>query len=126
MKTSIAIRIPIVVGLISLVGNSSGCGPGGHAKPTSDVKSTTRTVDQSLDEVSTSFKAHSDTCLRLKEGEILFKQLKSGMSRQEVNQLLGEPDTKHSKKKFWFYNIWYSRFIGVEFDGDKVIQITGG
>ena len=95
-----AIRSLMVVGMICLISGPSGCRHGVQVKSTSDVRSTTRTVDQSLDEVCSSFKAHSDTCLRLKEGQLLFKNLKIGMSRQEVHRVLGEPDTKGHLSKW--------------------------
>jgi len=83
-------------------------------------------LDESLKEISIAFKNKARTGARLKEGEILFKHLKIGMSRDKVRHLLGEPDPKHSTSDKWFYTTWYSRFIGVEFQNDKVVKISGG
>lgn len=94
--------------------------PRAHAAPSGEKE------PRPLREVVSSFKVKADTCARLKEGEILFEHLRPGMSKYEVRELLGTPDRKGSTETRWFYTIWYSRFIGVEFDGDKVVKITGG
>lgn len=57
---------------------------------------------------------------------MLLPLLEPGLSQQEVEALLGEPDTIHMTDDTvsWSYTLFYSMFIEVRFDeGDELVEV---
>ena len=62
---------------------------------------------------------------RLNAGNILFPRLHLGMTKQEVEELLGKPDFIGSRKDgitVWKYTIWYSYVTDIYFDAKDKLQ----
>ena len=92
-------------------------------RPSAPVASPARTE---VDVASAQFKSKRDLALRPREAQVLYPQIKIGMTRVQIRSLLGEPDKKHSSANTWFYTVGYSQFLSVDFTNDVVEKKDGG
>lgn len=81
-------------------------------------------LNPEITKASTEFKANPG--FRQHVAKKLIPHLKIGMTTQEVEALLGEPDRKSEDGLFWKYTLFYSQFIDIRFDDNlKVREIEG-
>ena len=62
---------------------------------------------------------------RTKEARMLAPMIKKGMTKDQVRELLGEPDKKGalaSSDTRWNYTVFYSQCISVTFEEDIVVK----
>jgi hypothetical protein len=61
---------------------------------------------------------------RSKEASMLAPMIKSGMTKAQVRDILSEPDRPKtgSLGDTWLYTVFYSQFISVTFEKDKVVK----
>jgi len=55
----------------------------------------------------------------------LLPLLKTGLSKDEVEEILGEPSKKRTNDvgvAIWHYGLFYSQFIEIEFDPDRTVR----
>ena len=65
---------------------------------------------------------------RSKEARMLAPMITPDMTREQVREILGEPDKKGalaSSETVWNYTVFYSQYISVTFDKNKVIKTAG-
>ena len=76
-------------------------------------------------EASAEFKAKRASCLRPQEALLLYPQLKVGMTKQQVQGLLGWADDHTALKSTadrWNYTVGYSQAFTLEFEGDRLVK----
>ncbi|MBT7163798.1 MAG: outer membrane protein assembly factor BamE [Victivallales bacterium] len=79
-----------------------------------------------LAQVKAKFKASPG--FRTKEARILAPMITRGMTRNQVREILGEPDKEGalaSSDDIWHYTVFYSQLIAVVFENDRVIRTHG-
>jgi len=65
---------------------------------------------------------------RSKEARMLAPMITPGMTKEQGRGILGEPDMKGalaSSEIVWNYTVFYSQYISVTFEKDKVTKTTG-
>ena len=62
---------------------------------------------------------------RTKEARILAPMITQGMTKDQVRDILGEPDKEgalQSLDSVWNYSVFYSQVITVTFENDRVMK----
>lgn len=69
-------------------------------------------------------KFKSSPGMRSKEARMLAPMIEPGMTKAQVREMLGEPDKPKtgSLGNTWLYTVFYSQFISVTFEKDKVVK----
>ncbi len=65
---------------------------------------------------------------RSKEARMLAPTITAGMTKKQVRDILGEPDKKGalaSSETVWNYTVFYSQYISVTFEKDRVTRTVG-
>lgn len=78
-------------------------------------------------EASSQFKAKRASCFRPQEALVLYPQLKIGMTKQQVQAILGKPDDHTALKSTadrWNYTVGYSQAFTLEFEGNRLMKKT--
>ncbi len=84
-------------------------------------------LDQSeIDFASAEFKSKRDLALRPREAQLLYPEIRIGLTKDQIRSLLGEPDEKLSSSDAWFYTVGYSQYFSVDFTNDLVQKKSGG
>ena len=76
-------------------------------------------------DASAQFKAKRASCFRPQEALVLYPQLEVGMSKQQVQALLGKPDDHTALKSTadrWNYTVGYSQAFTLEFAGSRLVK----
>jgi len=81
-------------------------------------------LSREIAKASAEFKA--DQNFRYEPSKKLVSHLKIGMTKQDVEALLGKPNKKYDNDLLWHYTLGYSQFISIGFDPNGIVQKFGG
>lgn len=91
--------------------------------PQSNILSVTNMTAVDFEKAKAKFKSTSGD--RTTEARLLAPLITQGMTKDQVHNILGEPDKKGtlaSSDNVWNYTVYYSQAITVLFDKDKVLK----
>lgn len=75
----------------------------------------------SIAEAVEAFRAHADG-FRLEAARVVKPLVKNGMTKREVEELLGPPNSKTHEGSNWHYDVFYSQAITVQFDHSDLVS----